>query len=272
MSRLIPLVARGIRQNKGAKFSTISTYVNFPISKGRHLSMLSEMSGMSGMTTKAFSLNTPSPLIKYFCVKKSYTHQYNQYNHQNQQRYNNNYSFNNNNITKLSLVPNQIRKFTNKIPTTVTTNIEDQPKNLNMMDRFKLLTKKYGASAIVIYFIISTLDLGLTIILIQSGGADRVKRIEDWFTKTFGTKISFKRNKKKIIPENNNNDNNNEIIKENQKTNKVAERSSPSWASILVISYGIHKLLLPLRIGLTAASTPPIVKKLRKMGWNIGKH
>ncbi|CAG8505770.1 4429_t:CDS:2 [Diversispora eburnea] len=189
MSRLIPLVARGIRQNKGVKFSTISTYVNFPISKGRHLSLSAGI-----------------------------------------------------------------------IPITTTTSNEDQPKNSSMMNRFKLLIKKYGVSAVVVYSVISTLDLGLTIILIQSGGniiIDNIKIVE-----------------KRKEPENNSSGNILEIIKEKPENNnnKVTERSSPSWASILVISYGIHKLLLPLRIGLTAALTPPIVKKLRKMGWNIGKH
>ncbi|CAH1759249.1 9972_t:CDS:2 [Entrophospora sp. SA101] len=91
-----------------------------------------------------------------------------------------------------------------------------------MTAKFKELTKRYGTSALAVYFIISTIDLGTTFILIQSGGAERVKRIEDWCIENFG-------------------------------------------------AYGIHKLLLPLRLGLTAAITPSVVKKLRNMGWNIGK-
>ncbi|CAG8683396.1 7926_t:CDS:1, partial [Racocetra persica] len=61
-----------------------------------------------------------------------------------------------------------------------------QQEHLSMTARLKLLTRQYGASAIAVYFIISSVDFGLTFILIQSGGAERVKMIEDWFTKTFG--------------------------------------------------------------------------------------
>jgi hypothetical protein len=51
----------------------------------------------------------------------------------------------------------------------------------------------------------------------------------------------------------------------------TVNRQHPSWASTLVIAYGIHKLLLPLRIGVTAAVTPTVVRRLRSMGWNIGR-
>nr|CAG8461976.1 1202_t:CDS:2 [Entrophospora candida] len=102
-----------------------------------------------------------------------------------------------------------------------------------MTAKFKELTKRYGTSALAVYFIISTIDLGTTFILIQSGGAERVKRIED--------------------------------------CNTSSRPTMPSWTSTLVIAYGIHKLLLPLRLGLTAAITPSVVKKLRNMGWNLGK-
>ncbi|CAJ0895982.1 8652_t:CDS:1, partial [Entrophospora sp. SA101] len=55
-----------------------------------------------------------------------------------------------------------------------------------MTAKFKELTKRYGTSALAVYFIISTIDLGTTFILIQSGGAERVKRIEDWCIENFG--------------------------------------------------------------------------------------
>nr|CAG8461314.1 2174_t:CDS:2 [Entrophospora candida] len=98
-----------------------------------------------------------------------------------------------------------------------------------MTAKFKELTKRYGTSALAVYFIISTIDLGTTFILIQSGGAERVV------------------------------------------SNTSSRPTMPSWTSTLVIAYGIHKLLLPLRLGLTAAITPSVVKKLRNMGWNLGK-
>lgn len=268
MCHLIPLVNRGVRQSKCAKFSTISTVANFLIPNEKQLSF-------PRMTTKA--LNTQ--IMKHSRTKKPFTHQKYLQNHQcfqyrqhhqyhqchqcNQyQRYNNkNFSSSSLNAAKL-LSPNRIRHFTYKFP--VATSDGDQPPSL--LERFKLLTKRYGVSAIVVYSIISTADLALTIFLIQSGGAKRVRQIEEWCTRMFGGWITFRRRKEKDDKSTANNNN-----RDNQENNQVSERSTP-WASILVIAYGIHKILLPLRLGLTAALTPPIVKKLRKMGWNIGKH
>ncbi|CAG8529491.1 13386_t:CDS:1, partial [Cetraspora pellucida] len=149
-----------------------------------------------------------------------------------------------------------------------------QQEHLTMTARLKLLTRQYGASAISVYFIISTIDLGLTFILIQSGGSERVKMIENWFTETFGAWIVLKKKKFQRKED----DSKTTVIKENSREEYIHDqpkdngtRHSPSWASTFVIAYGIHKILFPLRLGLTAAITPPLVRKLRKMGWNIGR-
>ncbi len=39
----------------------------------------------------------------------------------------------------------------------------------------------------------------------------------------------------------------------------------------MALAYAIHKSFIFLRVPLTAAVTPKIVKKLRSWGWNIGK-
>lgn len=39
----------------------------------------------------------------------------------------------------------------------------------------------------------------------------------------------------------------------------------------LALAYAIHKSFIFLRVPLTAAVTPKVVKKLRSWGWNIGK-
>ncbi|CAG8539891.1 17598_t:CDS:2 [Acaulospora colombiana] len=139
---------------------------------------------------------------------------------------------------------------------------DSQYKHLSLTQRFKHMSKKYGTPAIVIYTVISAIDLGLTFVLIQVGGAERVKQVEDWFTKTFGGWITFKKDEK------------NSAIKEEKqdkgfttKISETAHRQLPSLTSTFVIAYGIHKLLVPFRLGLTAALTPPTVRKLREMGW-----
>ncbi|RIB17464.1 hypothetical protein C2G38_2088214 [Gigaspora rosea] len=133
-------------------------------------------------------------------------------------------------------------------------NENKQQEHLSMTARLKQLTRQYGASAIAVYFLISTIDLGLTFVLIHSGGAERVKMVEEWIIETFGGSIVLKKKK---------------ILQDQHKDNGT--RHFPPWAGTFVIAYGIHKILFPLRLGLTAAVTPPLVKKLRKMGWNIGR-
>ncbi|GES85933.1 peptide alpha-N-acetyltransferase [Rhizophagus clarus] len=111
----------------------------------------------------------------------------------------------------------------------------------------------------------------LTFIIIQIGGADRVRKVEDWFTETFGNWIVLRKDPNTNAPKTNNTEHDSDKYVVNGNGNRSSK--TPSWASTLVIAYGIHKLLVPFRLGLTAAVTPPIVKKLRRMGWNIGgKH
>jgi N-terminal acetyltransferase 2 len=186
-----------------------------------------------------------------------------------------------NNSTSISSLA---KNFSSKTTSEVTSMNEGR----SMTEKFKILTKKYGVSAVAVYLTVSALDLGLTFILIQIGGADRVKKVEDWFTKNFGDWIVIRKSSPKkeensqqdiIIQINtpipDNTTSKTDAVKDIEIVNGNGNRSSktPSWASTLVIAYGIHKLLVPFRLGLTAAITPAIVRKLKRMGWNIGgKH
>jgi hypothetical protein len=52
------------------------------------------------------------------------------------------------------------------------------------------------------------------------------------------------------------------------------ERNQGAEASIwtqLVLAYAIHKSFIFIRVPVTAAITPKVVKTLRGWGWNIGK-
>ncbi|KAL7623482.1 DUF1279 superfamily [Parahypoxylon ruwenzoriense] len=53
-----------------------------------------------------------------------------------------------------------------------------------------------------------------------------------------------------------------------------AERRNKAEASLgtqLALAYAVHKSFIFLRVPLTAAITPKVVKVLRSWGWNIGK-
>ncbi|CAG8610180.1 1151_t:CDS:1 [Paraglomus occultum] len=143
--------------------------------------------------------------------------------------------------------------------------------HLSMADRLKQLTRQYGLGAVFVYVAISTIDLGITFVAVRTAGTERVKKAEDWMMENFGGWITIWRNRN-TDEKNANEDTSGTETRELEKM-REAEREGkpPSWASIFVIAYGIHKVLVPLRLGLTAAVTPPLVKRLRKMGWNIGR-
>ncbi|KAI7905458.1 uncharacterized protein BX663DRAFT_499784 [Cokeromyces recurvatus] len=121
-----------------------------------------------------------------------------------------------------------------------------QPK----LSKTRQFIKKYGYVGLSVYLIIGAIDLSTTMAVISIKGADRVKEAEHYVTNKVKNWIGLSTVGKK---------NNHELIQQQTK---------PSLTSIFVIAYGIHKtILLPLRLSLTAAITPAVVRKLTRLGW-----
>jgi hypothetical protein len=118
--------------------------------------------------------------------------------------------------------------------------------------KLKELTKKYGAVGILVYLGVGCVDLGVTFGIIQIAGLDKVKALEKGVLDiVYSTGEKFGISKKPATDD--------ILIKEDEH---------PSLASVFILAYGIHKtLLLPVRLGVTAAITPAIVRKLHQMGW-----
>ncbi|KAL7312679.1 hypothetical protein PS15m_008416 [Mucor circinelloides] len=124
--------------------------------------------------------------------------------------------------------------------------------------KLKELTKKYGAVGIIVYLGVGCVDLGVTLGVIQLVGLDKVKALErgvlDIVYNT-GERFGIKRKEDVLVTSDKS------VINENPD-------DTPSFASVFILAYGIHKtLLLPVRLGITAAITPAIVRKLHQMGW-----
>jgi hypothetical protein len=49
-------------------------------------------------------------------------------------------------------------------------------------------------------------------------------------------------------------------------------KSNASAATLLLVAYGIHKLIMPLRLGFTALILPPMVKRFGHISWLVGKN
>ncbi|KAI0394108.1 hypothetical protein F5Y17DRAFT_458279 [Xylariaceae sp. FL0594] len=155
---------------------------------------------------------------------------------------------------------------------------------LSFSARLKKLSREYGWSAVGVYFALSVLDFPFCFLLVRVVGTDRIGAFEHFV-------IS---NAKKVIPQSVR-DKYNEYRaswkgdqqqqqqeKEEGSTTvdgsgwgvEEAEERNKSEASLgtqLALAYAIHKSFIFLRVPLTAAVTPKVVKVLRSWGWDIGK-
>ncbi|KAK6583050.1 hypothetical protein PZA11_004126 [Diplocarpon coronariae] len=158
---------------------------------------------------------------------------------------------------------------------------EAEPTSLG--GRLKKLGREYGWSALGVYFLLSALDFPLCYLLVTWLGADRIGHWEDVVVT----------NVKKLIP-----DSVEKFWHEWRASMKTAEqeltgndavsegvemagwgveeatennKTDASLATRLALAYAIHKSFIFVRVPLTAAVTPKVVKMLRGWGWDIGK-
>ncbi|KAF6818446.1 peptide alpha-n-acetyltransferase nat2 [Colletotrichum sojae] len=156
-------------------------------------------------------------------------------------------------------------------------------ESLSLSQRLKKLSKEYGWSAVGVYFALSVLDFPFCFLLVRVVGTDRIGQLEHWVTS----------HAKKIIPESVKtwwseyraalakaeteqlgNDDISEAVEMAGWGVEEAEARNKAEASLgtqLALAYAIHKSFIFLRVPLTAAVTPKVVKVLRSWGWQIGK-
>ncbi|PBP18789.1 peptide alpha-N-acetyltransferase [Diplocarpon rosae] len=158
---------------------------------------------------------------------------------------------------------------------------EAEPTSLG--GRLKKLGREYGWSALGVYFLLSALDFPFCYLLVMWLGTDRIGHWEEVVVT----------NVKKLIP-----DSAEKFWHEWRASMKTAEqeltgndavsegvemsgwgveeatennKKDASLATRLALAYAIHKSFIFVRVPLTAAVTPKVVKMLRGWGWDIGK-
>ncbi|KAK2000285.1 peptide alpha-N-acetyltransferase Nat2 [Colletotrichum falcatum] len=156
-------------------------------------------------------------------------------------------------------------------------------ESLSLSQRLKKLSREYGWSAVGVYLALSVLDFPFCFLLVRIVGTDRIGQLEHWVVS----------NIKKIIPDSVQNwwsesraalgkaetehlgsDDIAEAVEMAGWGVEEAERRNKAEASLgtqLALAYAIHKSFIFLRVPLTAAVTPKVVKVLRSWGWQIGK-
>ncbi|EIN11372.1 hypothetical protein PUNSTDRAFT_50389 [Punctularia strigosozonata HHB-11173 SS5] len=137
----------------------------------------------------------------------------------------------------------------------------DLPSDASLGQRLKHLIKAYGWYALGVYIAASTVDFGLTFAAINFLGAEKVSQ---WAA-------AAKAYIKSLLPASSS---------EEEEAHEAADAAAQTeakksagtgkeglWAMI-VLAYTIHKtVLLPFRVGVTAAVTPKFVGWLAKRGW-----
>ncbi|KAJ9297988.1 hypothetical protein DTO271G3_4209 [Paecilomyces variotii] len=143
----------------------------------------------------------------------------------------------------------------------------EEPHSLSQ--RLKKLTREYGWSALGVYLLLSALDFPFCFAAVRLLGVDRIGHWEHVVLETVKSAI------KSVSPFG--------VGEEKKEQGEAAidhgvaeaeKRNAGEGASIwtqLALAYAIHKSFIFLRVPLTAAVTPKVVKTLRSWGWNIGK-
>ncbi|TQS33578.1 hypothetical protein Golomagni_06072 [Golovinomyces magnicellulatus] len=156
-------------------------------------------------------------------------------------------------------------------------------EKLSLSDRLKKLIKEYGWATVGVYLALSVLDFPFCFLLVRIVGTEKIGKIEHYIVSAVKTVIPESvRNKfhelwsslkKKETKHLGNDDVSETVEMAGWGVEKASERNSEeaSLATQLALAYAIHKSFIFLRVPLTAAVTPKVVKVLRGWGWNIGK-
>ncbi|KAL2421814.1 hypothetical protein ABEF95_007982 [Exophiala dermatitidis] len=157
----------------------------------------------------------------------------------------------------------------------------------------KKLSREYGWSALGVYLMLTALDFPFCFLAVRWLGTDRIghwehvvvsyvkgllkwpvssqAEIDDAVEKADKEAVEKAANKR-ILEEKESGEGAAAVsdhgYKEAEKANSGANASI--WTQ-LALAYAIHKSFIFIRVPLTAAITPKVVKTLRSWGWNIGK-
>ncbi|KAG9066636.1 hypothetical protein KI688_012544 [Linnemannia hyalina] len=136
------------------------------------------------------------------------------------------------------------------------------PQKSGFMDKIKQLIKQYGYTGVAVYLGISTLDLAATFIIVKAAGMEKIEKGQDYLIEHYGHYVGYKPK-----PHAHNNPEAVDLDKvDDEQVGAIYNKASGLW-SVFVIAYGIHKLLVPLRVVATSMITPPLVKWLVRKGW-----
>ncbi|KAJ2900881.1 DUF1279 super [Coemansia aciculifera] len=116
--------------------------------------------------------------------------------------------------------------------------------------KFRVLMQQYGRVAILMYLVVSGIDLSLCVWGVWLGGDSLVYTINSYLGQ--------------YIPR---------LQKAAARMQEGQDGGADKWATILIVGYAVHKCLTPLRLGITAAILPWSARTAQRLGltWLIPK-
>ncbi|KAL4801297.1 hypothetical protein BDV18DRAFT_86428 [Aspergillus unguis] len=155
----------------------------------------------------------------------------------------------------------------------------------SLSQRLKTLSREYGWSALWIYLFLSALDFPFCFAAVKLFGADKIGHYEHVVVEGFKNAVNkvwpgaFEEKKEEDIEA--------EAAEKEKKKGRTEEASMSLYSLVMIgnganycllgvwtqlaLAYAIHKSFIFVRVPLTAAITPKVVKQLRKWGWDVVK-
>ncbi|TGO53198.1 hypothetical protein BCON_0128g00260 [Botryotinia convoluta] len=166
-------------------------------------------------------------------------------------------------------------------------NGEAKPENLgddtSLSGRMKKLSREYGWSVVGVYIFLSAADFPFCYLLVRTLGTDRIGEWEHTITSSIKTiipesiKTTFHEWRVAMQKASHDVTGSDKLgdgvemagwgVEEAEERNK----RDASLGTQLALAYAIHKSFIFIRVPLTAAVTPKVVRTLRGWGWDIGK-
>ncbi|KAK5256928.1 DUF1279 superfamily [Cryomyces antarcticus] len=176
-----------------------------------------------------------------------------------------------------------VRYNSSKPPLDPTPHLGSPEPALSLSQRMRKLSREYGWSALGVYLLLSALDFPFCFLAVRWLGTDRIAHLEHIIVEAVWKVIevpfpNLRQSKAaaqdavEVIQ-----DTVDSTVREGGAGWGVEEaeaRNKSDQASLwtqLVLAYAIHKSFIFIRVPLTAAVTPKVVKVLRGWGWDIGK-
>ncbi|KAL9633648.1 MAG: hypothetical protein Q9204_003309 [Flavoplaca sp. TL-2023a] len=166
------------------------------------------------------------------------------------------------------------------------------PPSLSLSQRLRKLSREYGWSALGVYLALSALDFPFCFLAVRWVGTERIGHWEsviiEGFWKVINIVYPFDSGPEtqsvhlngvrgaQVEEYGSVNPNRDEVSLPgyDHGVTEAEERNESEDASLwtqLALAYAIHKSFIFIRVPLTAAVTPKVVKVLRGWGWDIGK-